>query len=64
MTEPIILKDREVLRTSNRDTERMVETIQTEVKEVQSTPEVQIGSTPDQEEDKLPPKRTRKPPNT
>jgi len=41
----------------------MVETIQTEVKEVQPTPEVQIGSTPDQE-DKLPPKRTRKPPNT
>jgi len=64
MTEPIILKDGEVLRTSNRNTERMVETIQTEVKEVQSTPEVQIGSTPDQEEDKLPPKRTRKPPNT
>jgi len=64
MKEPIILKDREVLRAPNKDTERMVETIQTGVKEVQLTHEVQIGSIPDQEGYKLSPKRIRKPPNT
>ena len=42
MKEPIILKDREVLRAPNKDTERMVETIQNGVKEVQLTHEVQI----------------------
>ena len=63
MNEPIILKDREVLRTSNKDTERMVVIIQTGVKEGQVTHEDKIGSIPDQEEDKLPPKRNRKPPN-
>jgi len=64
MKEPIILKDREVLRAPNKDTERMVEIIQNGVKEVQLTHEVQIGSISEQEGDKLPPKRIRKPPNT
>ena len=64
MKEPIILKDSEVLRAPNNDTERMVKTIQTGVKEVQLTHEVQTGSIPDQEGNKLPPKRIRKPPNT
>ena len=64
MKEPIILKDSEVLRAPNNDTERMVKTIQTGVKDVQLTHEVQTGSIPDQEGNKLPPKRIRKPPNT
>lgn len=64
MKEPITLKDRDILRAPNKDTERMVETIQTGGKEVQLTQEVQLGSIPDQEGDKLPPKRIRKPPNT
>ena len=73
--EPIILKDREVIRTFNEDTKKSVEIKQAEVKEVQLThedqigsipnqDEDQIGSIPNQDEDKLPPKRRRKPPNT
>jgi RNase H-fold protein (predicted Holliday junction resolvase) len=62
--EPIILKDREIIRTFNEDTKKSVEIKQAEVKEVQLTHEDQIGSIPNQDEDKLPPKRRRKPPNT
>ena len=43
---------------------KRVEIKQAEVKEVQLTHEDQIGSIPNQDEDKLPPKRHRKPPNT
>jgi len=54
VSNPIMLKDRE----------EMVEVAQTEVKEIQLTHENQINGTQEQKEDKLPPKRIRKPPNT
>jgi len=54
VSDPIMLKD----------TEEMVEVAQTEVKEVQLTHENQISSNQEQKEDKLPPKRIRKSPNT